>query len=313
MDTYSDNSPCAHQPPKATSPKRPCPPQQDPHRTPAAPVSAAHPRPRLSNTTERNTTTASLPVPTDPPARTPSHDSWPSTGPPTSMDIHWNNPRYNGLPGEHYRPMVFSLPVSPVLDNRPNRWLVIQRVFSDANTEYLRPHMAVWRSAGLDAGFGNAGAALLLTKLYIYECHERWRAADPNCEWICYSFLSVHKVDIKAPAKSPPGAGEPRRGGSGRGRGRNPSTNARATDPTPPAPADPGPTQAHYGEFFIITVCTAPISQISHCFESFIPPGAAFGLPLYPIRFFFFLKKSNLRVTARQTMQNTTIRQRNTE
>ena len=193
--------------------------------------------------------------------------------------------RYNGLPGEHYRTMVFSLPVSPVLDNRPNRWLVIQPVFSDANTEYLRPHMAVWRGAGLDAGFGNAGAALLLTKLYIYECQERWRAADPNCEWICYSFLSVHKVDIKAPAKPPPGAGESRRGGTGRGRGRTSRTNARATEPTSAAPADPGPTQAHYGELFIITVCTAPISQISHCFESLIPPGAAFGLPLYPIRF----------------------------
>ena len=47
--------------------------------------------------------------------------------------------RYTGLPGEHYRPMVFSLPVSPVLDNRPNRWLVIQPVFSEANTAYLRP------------------------------------------------------------------------------------------------------------------------------------------------------------------------------
>ena len=29
--------------------------------------------------------------------------------------------RYTGLPGEHYRPMVFSLPVSPVLETRPNR------------------------------------------------------------------------------------------------------------------------------------------------------------------------------------------------
>ena len=192
--------------------------------------------------------------------------------------------RYNGLPGEHYRPMVFSLPVSPVLDNRPNRWLVIQPVFSDANTEYLRPHMAVWRGAGMDAGFGNAGAALLLTKLYIHEAQERWRAADPNCDWTCYSFLSVHKVDIKAPAKPPHGAGDSRRGG-GRGRGRNSRNNSRAADPTPPAPADPGPMQAHYGELFIITLCTAPISQLSHCFESLIPPGAAFGQPLYPIRF----------------------------
>ena len=111
--------------------------------------------------------------------------------------------RYTGLPGEQSRPMVFSLPVSPVLDNRPNRWLVIQPVFCEANTEYLRPHMAVWRGAGLDAGFGNAGAALLLTKLYVHDAVERWHAEDPNCEWTCYSFLSVHKVDIRAPAKPP--------------------------------------------------------------------------------------------------------------
>ena len=192
--------------------------------------------------------------------------------------------RYTGLPGEHYRPMVFSLPVSPVLDNRPNRWLVIQPVFNEANTAYLRPHMAVWRGAGLDAGFGNAGAALLLTKLYVHEAVDRWRADDPNCDWSCYSFLSVHKVDVKAPAKPPTGAGEPRRAGHGRGRGRNPRTTSRAPDPNPPAPLDPGPTQAHYGELFIITLCTAPIGQLTHCFESLIPPGAAFGLPLYPVR-----------------------------
>ena len=193
--------------------------------------------------------------------------------------------RYTGLPGEQSRPMVFSLPVSPVLDNRPNRWLVIQPVFSEANTEYLRPHMAVWRGAGLDAGFGNAGAALLLTKLYVHDAVERWHAEDPNCEWTCYSFLSVHKVDIRAPAKPPQTAGEPRRTGRGRGHGRNARTTQRTSDPAPPAPVDHGPAQAHYGELFIITICTAPIGQLSHCFESLIPPGAAFGLPLYPIRF----------------------------
>ena len=41
--------------------------------------------------------------------------------------------------------------------------------------------------------------------------------------------------------------------------------------------------QAHYGELFIITICTAPIGQLTHCFECLIPPGAAFGQPLYLI------------------------------
>ena len=143
--------------------------------------------------------------------------------------------------------------------------------------------MAVWRGAGLNAGFGNAGAALLLAKLYVHEAVERWRADDPNCDWSCYSLLSVHKVDIKAPAK-PPQAGETRRAGQGRGCGRNNRNTSRAPDPPPPATMEPGPTQAHYGELFIITLCTAPIGQLTHCFESLIPPGAAFGLALYPVR-----------------------------
>ena len=192
--------------------------------------------------------------------------------------------RHTGLPGDQYRPMVFSLPVSPVLDNRPNRWLVIQPVFSEAHLDYIRPHMAVWRGAGLDAGFGNAGAALLLVQLYVNEAVDRWRAEDPNCDWSCHSFLSVHKVDIRAPAKPPPGSGDTRRPGRGRGRGRNTRHSQRTPEPPPTVSVDPGPVQAHYSELFIITICTAPIGQLLHCFESLIPPGAAFGLPLYPIR-----------------------------
>ena len=106
---------------------------------------------------------------------------------------------YAGRAGEINRPMVFSLPASPVFDNRPNRWLVIQPIPSDFADKYLRPPLVVWRGIGLDANLGNAAAALLLISLYVTRALETWRAEDPNCSWGACSFLSTHKVDIKAP------------------------------------------------------------------------------------------------------------------
>ena len=49
-------------------------------------------------------------------------------------------------------------------------------VVSAANTDFLRSLMAAWHGAGLDAGFGNAAATLLLTKLNVNEVVKRWPA-----------------------------------------------------------------------------------------------------------------------------------------
>ena len=188
-----------------------------------------------------------------------------------------------GSPTEQTRPMVFSLPLSPVQDTRPNRWLMIQAVPVNFAKLYLRPPMAVWRGIGLDASMGNGAAVLLL---YVASAVNAWRAEDPNCNWTTFSFLSVHKVDIKPPPKPARTAAESSRQDRGGGRsswhsGRN---NARRPA-SPPTPQEPGgQTQAQYSELFIITVSTAPIGRINQCFDSLIPETAAYGLPTYPIR-----------------------------
>ena len=194
---------------------------------------------------------------------------------------------YAGHPSEEQRPMAFSVAASPVQDNRPNRWLVVQPVPTNFIEQFLRPPMAVWRGIGLDASLGNASAAALLVTLYVEHAITAWRAEDTNCNWKAYSFLSVHKVDIKSPAKPPRTSTEPRRQERNRDRfNRSQPPNAGRRDAaTPPPPEDlNGPTQAQYGELFVVTVCTAPIGMLPQCFESLTPSQAAFGLPLYPIR-----------------------------
>ena len=106
-----------------------------------------------------------------------------------------------GSPTEQTRPMIFSLPLSPVQETRPNRWLVIQSVPINFAKLYLRPPMAVWRGVGLDPNMGNGAAALLLVTLYVASAVNAWRVEDPNCNWTTFSFLSTHKVDIKPPPK----------------------------------------------------------------------------------------------------------------
>ena len=191
-----------------------------------------------------------------------------------------------GHPNESKRPMVFSLPLSPVQETRPNRWLVIQPVPTNFAKLFLRPPMAVWRGIGLDASMGNTAAALQLVTSYVADTVNAWRAEDPNCEWATFSFVSTHKVDIKPPPKAPRSAPDPQRQdrGGGRSTWHSSRSNSRRP-PSPPSPSEPGgQTQAQYGELFIITVCTAPIGRISHCFDSLIPQTAAYGLPTYPIR-----------------------------
>ena len=192
---------------------------------------------------------------------------------------------HSGRAGELNRPMVFSLPVSPVLENRPNRWLVIQAVPGEFPDTFLRPPMVVWRGIGLDASLGNAAAALLLITLYVARAVETWRTEDPTCHWDTWSFLSAHKVDIKAPPKPARGIPEPRHLGRGPEkplRNLPQSIGGATAAAAPPEPG--GPSHAQYGELFVITVCTAPIGMLARCFENLAPPNAAFGLPLYPIR-----------------------------
>ena len=191
-----------------------------------------------------------------------------------------------GHPTEHTRPLVFSLPLSPVQETRPNRWLVIQAVPPNFAKLFLRPPMAVWRGIGLDASMGNGAAALQLVTLYVASAVNAWRAEDPNCNWTSFSYLSPHKVDIKSPPKQARTALVSNRQDRGGGRstwqlGRN--NNRRPPSP-PPSPEPGGPTQAQYGELFIITVCTAPIGRIPACYDSLIPQTAAYGLPTYPVR-----------------------------
>ena len=190
-----------------------------------------------------------------------------------------------GRAGAMNRPMVFSLPVSPVAENRPNRWLVIQAVPGHFPDRFLRPPMVVWRGVGLDASLGNAGAALLLIALYVTRAVETWRTEDPTCQWEAWSFLSTHKIDIKPPPKPSRNAPESRR--TGRGPSRPPRQAPQSLGHATVTPAPPeygGPTQAQYGELFVITVCTAPIGMLARCFENLTPPTAAYGLPTYPIR-----------------------------
>ena len=54
--------------------------------------------------------------------------------------------------------MAFSVAASPVQDNRPNRWLVVQPVPTNFIEHFLRPPMAVWRGIGLDASLGNGAS-----------------------------------------------------------------------------------------------------------------------------------------------------------
>ena len=191
-----------------------------------------------------------------------------------------------GSPTEQMRPMVFTLPLSPVQETRPNRWLTIQAVPVNFAKLYLRPPMAVWRGVGLDASMGNGTAALLLVLLYVASAVNAWRAEDPNCNWTTFSFLSTHKVDIKPPPKQARSGADSSRTDRGGGRsswhtGRN-NTRRSASPPSPQESS--GQTQAQYSELFIITVSTAPIGRINQCFDSLIPETAAYGLPTYPIR-----------------------------
>ena len=192
---------------------------------------------------------------------------------------------HGGRAGDLNRPMVFSLPVSPVLETRPNRWLVIQPVPSDFADLYLRPPIVVWRGIGLDANLGNAAAARLLIDLYVTRAMETWQAEDPNCRWSTYSYISTHKIDIKAPPKPARNAPDQRRFGRGSGRQLRPAPQSIGMAISTTAPSDPGgPLHAQYGELFVLTVCTAPTGMLARCFEYLTPPTAAFGLPTYPLR-----------------------------
>ena len=191
-----------------------------------------------------------------------------------------------GHPTEHKRPLVFSLPLSPVQETRPNRWLVIQAVPTNFAKLFLRPPIAVWRGVGLDASMGNGAAALQLVTLYVASAVNAWRAEDPNCNSTTFSYLSPHKVDIKPPPKPLRTAMVSTRQdrGGGRSSWQSGRPNNRRPPSSPPSPEPGGQTQAQYGELFIITVCTAPIGRISACYDSLIPHSAAYGLATYPVR-----------------------------
>ena len=184
---------------------------------------------------------------------------------------------------EELRPLAFTSTVVYADPHKTPRHLLVQPVPRDFCTSLLRPPVAVWRGIGseLREGGGGPTAALALVSLYVQQIAEDRRHQDPNHDWQYHSFLSIHQVTVKPPPKQP-ALPEPRRRGRDRSRNRaGHGGRTGSSDPSPPAPT--GPVQVQYLELFILTVCSAPASDLDNCFAGLIPPPAPFSLPCFPI------------------------------
>ena len=184
---------------------------------------------------------------------------------------------------EELRPLAFTSTVVYADTHKTPRHLLVQPVPRDFCTSLLRPPVAVWRGIGseLREGGGGPSAALTLVSLYVQQIAEDRRNQDPNHDWQYHSFLSIHQVTVKPPPKQPT-LPEPRR--RGRDRTRNRAGNGgRPSSSDSPTPAATGPVQVQYLELFILTVCSAPASDLDNCFAGLIPPPAPFNLPCFPI------------------------------
>ena len=189
---------------------------------------------------------------------------------------------YTGQLDEELRPLVFTAWVAFSDPYKTPRQLIIQPVPHDFRSSLLRPPVAVWRGIGteLREGGGGPAAALALVTLYVQHAAAERKRQDPNQDWQYYSFLSFHQVSVKPPPK-PPQPVEHRR----RDRERSRSRGGQGTRPSPDtAPVTPsGPVQVQYLEIFILTVCSAPASDLDNCFAGLIPPPAPFNLPCFSI------------------------------
>ena len=190
---------------------------------------------------------------------------------------------YTGQLDEEIRPTVFTAWVSHSDPHKTPRQLIIQPVPHDFRSSLLRPPVAVWRGIGTEprGGGGGPAAALALVTLYVQQAAAERKRQDPNQDWHYHSFLSFHQVTVKPPPK-PPQQPEQRRRSRDRSRSRTNSGSRPSADPTPLTPV--GPVQVQYLELFILTVCSAPASDIDNCFAGLIPPPAPFNLPCFPIR-----------------------------
>ena len=184
---------------------------------------------------------------------------------------------------EELRPLVFTAWVAYADPHKTPRQLIIQPVPSDFRTSLLRPPVAVWRGIGteLRGGGGGPAAALALVSLYVQHAASERKKQDPNQDWTYHSFLSFHQVTVRPPPRQPPPPEQRRRN---RDRSRNRSNSGgRVGILEPPTNPPVGPVQVQYLELFILTVCSAPASDLDNCFAGLIPPPAPFNLPCFPI------------------------------
>ena len=187
---------------------------------------------------------------------------------------------YLGTLNSRLRPLAFQVSIAVPF----GRKILTQPVPANFATALRRPPLAIWRGVGTDPQHGNALAALALVSLQVNASASHLQREDPNREWVWHSYLSLHSVDVKgapSPTKRPPMDKTTKTDQRGRPNRANPQTN-KATTPTEPPPVL-GPTQVHYAEIFVITVCSAPAWELSRCFDSLIPALAPFGQPSYPI------------------------------
>ena len=184
---------------------------------------------------------------------------------------------------EEIRPLAFTSRVVFADPHKTPRPLLVQPVPRDFRSSLLRPPVAVWRGIGseLKEGGGGPVAALTLVSLYVQQIADDRKQEDPNHNWHYHSFLSLHQVTVKPPPKQPPPP-EARRRGRDRSRSRN-GVAGRTGPPDLTPPSSTGPVQVQYLELFILTVCSAPASDVDNCFAGLIPPPAPFNLPCFPI------------------------------
>ena len=184
---------------------------------------------------------------------------------------------------EELRPLAFTSWVVYADPHKTPRQLLIQPVPRNFCATLLRPPVAVWRGIGseLREGGGGPSAALALISLYVQHIAEARKRQDPNHDWQYHSYLSLHQVTVKPPPKQPTPP-EQRRRGRDRSRSRASAGN-RTGQPDPTTTEPSGPVQVQYLEMFILTVCSAPASDLDNCFAGLIPPPAPFNLPCFPI------------------------------
>ena len=88
-------------------------------------------------------------------------------------------------------------------------------------------------------------------------------------------------MDVKSPARTSartPGGLRGKERGRDKGKKSGP---AKATEL--PSPTPDGPTQVHYTELFIFTVCSAPTGELANCYACLIPPTAPYNQPCYTL------------------------------